>query len=66
VVDVSVFGTTLHTHFIDDTDPVSAIRDALGGDQFRIESISEIPAGLEDTFLYLTRSSKAPLSMEAS
>jgi ABC-2 type transport system ATP-binding protein len=66
VVDVSVFGTTLHAHFIDDADPVSSVRSALGSGEFQIDSISGIPAGLEDTFLYLTRSSKAPLSLEAS
>jgi hypothetical protein len=66
VVDVSVFGTTLHAHLIDDTDPLSSIRNALGGGEIDIESVTEIPAGLEDTFLFLTRSATAPLSMEAT
>jgi ABC-2 type transport system ATP-binding protein len=65
VVDVSVFGTTLHAHFIGDTDPLSSIREVLASREIHIESAGKIPAGLEDTFLYLTRTSKPPLSTEA-
>jgi ABC-2 type transport system ATP-binding protein len=66
IVDVSVFGTNLHAHLVDDADPVGSIREVLSTHEINIESTRVIPAGLEDTFLYLTRSSKAPLSTEAS
>jgi hypothetical protein len=66
VVDVSVFGTNLHVHLVDDVDPMGSIREALGTQEINVESTSEIPAGLEDTFLYLTRRSTPPLSTEAS
>jgi ABC-2 type transport system ATP-binding protein len=66
VVDVSVFGTTLHAHFVDEPDPVGAIRKALDTPEIDIESAHEIPAGLEDTFLYLTRKTIPALSTEAS
>ncbi len=65
VVDVSVFGTHLHAHLVGAADPVGSIREALAAHEINIESTREIPAGLEDTFLYLTRSSTPPLSMEA-
>ena len=66
IVDVSVFGTTLHAHLVDKKDPVGAIRKILDTREIRVESAREIPAGLEDTFLYLTRKTTPPLSMEAS
>jgi ABC-2 type transport system ATP-binding protein len=65
VVDVSVFGTTLHAHFVDEPEPIDAVRTVLGGPDIRVESAREISAGLEDTFLYLTRTSAAPLHTEA-
>jgi len=65
VVDVSVFGTTLHVHLVDEADPMGSIRQALGAHEINVESTSEIPAGLEDTFLYLTRTLTPPLSTEA-
>jgi ABC-2 type transport system ATP-binding protein len=65
VVDVSVFGTTLHAHYIGEADPATTIREGLGRHDIDIESTTAIRAGLEDTFLYLTRSAKAPLSSEA-
>ena len=66
VVDVSVFGTSLHAHLVDETDPLHSIREALATHQIQVESAREIPAGLEDTFLYLTRKNTPPLSTEAS
>ena len=66
IVDVSVFGTTLHAHLVDEIDPVGAIRKVLDTREIRVESAREIPAGLEDTFLYLTRTTTSPLSTEAS
>lgn len=65
VVDVRVFGTTLHAHYIGEADPAITIREGLGTHDIDIESTTEIRAGLEDTFLYLTRSANAPLSPEA-
>ena len=66
VVDVSVFGTTLHAHLVDEVDPVGSIRKVLDSQTISVESTHEIPAGLEDTFLYLTRKTTPPLSTEAS
>jgi len=66
IVDVSVFGTTLHVHLAEsDADPVGVIREILRPHDVRIESAREVPAGLEDAFLYLTRSSTQPTSTEA-
>ena len=65
VVDVSVFGTTLHAHLSGAANPVGTIREILGAHDVRIESAREVPAGLEDAFLYLTRSSTQPTSTEA-
>jgi ABC-2 type transport system ATP-binding protein len=65
VVDVSVFGTNLHAHLVDEADPVGSVREALGTQEINVESTREIPAGLEDTFLYLTRTSTPPLPTEA-
>ena len=66
VVDVSVFGTKLHAHLVGETDPIGSIRKALATNEINVESTREIPAGLEDTFLYLTRKTTPPLSTEAS
>lgn len=66
VVDVSVFGTTLHVHIGDGTDPVGKVREALSSRGIKVASAEVIPAGLEDAFLYLTRSSNRPMSTEAS
>ena len=65
VVDVSVFGTTLHAHLTDAANPVGTIRKILGDHDIQIESARLVPAGLEDAFLYLTRSSTQPASTEA-
>jgi ABC-2 type transport system ATP-binding protein len=65
VVDVSVFGTTLHAHFTGEPDPIVATRAALDSHGIEVDSIEMIQAGLEDTFLYLTRTSP-PLGTEAS
>ena len=66
VVDISVFGTALHAHLVGDADPEGTIREALGRHGIRVDSIRQIPAGLEDTFLYLTRTSADDLAREAS
>ncbi|MCG6950534.1 MAG: ABC transporter ATP-binding protein [Acidobacteria bacterium] len=66
VVDVSVFGTTLHAHLVGATDPGGSIREALARRQIDVESTREVPAGLEDTFLYLTRTATASHATEAS
>jgi ABC-2 type transport system ATP-binding protein len=66
VVDVSVFGTNLHVHFVGEAEPEASIHKILGTREISVEWTREIPAGLEDTFLYLTRRSTHPLSTEAS
>ncbi len=66
IVDVSVFGATLHVHHAEsNVDPVAAIREILKPHDVWIESAREVPAGLEDAFLYLTKSSTRPTSTEA-
>jgi ABC-2 type transport system ATP-binding protein len=65
VMDVSVFGSTLHAHLVGEADPVGSIREALEQREIRLESTREIAAGLEDAFLYLTRASKSHPSTEA-
>jgi ABC-2 type transport system ATP-binding protein len=65
VVDVSVFGTTLHAHLVGETDPTHSVRDVLSKSEVQVESAREIPAGLEDTFLYLTRTSTSAHGTEA-
>lgn len=66
VGDVSVFGTTLHVHLVGQTDPVDSIKKLLSTHDIQVASAREIPAGLEDAFLYLTRSSSQPMSTEAA
>jgi ABC-2 type transport system ATP-binding protein len=66
VVDVSVFGTHLHAHLVGEADPVGSIRELLATHEINVTSTREIPAGLEDTFLFLTRAAISPLSTEAS
>lgn len=60
VADLSVFGTRLHVHLLSDADPIGLIRGALENHEIDLLSLGIISPGLEDTFLYLTRSS--PLS----
>ena len=66
VIDVSVFGTNLHAHLVHEPDPVGAVRMALDTPKIDVDSAQQIPAGLEDTFLYLTRKTTSSLSTEAS
>ena len=66
VGDVSVFGTTLHVHLVGESDPVQSIREILDTRDIQVAEAREIPAGLEDAFLYLTRSSNEPTSTEAA
>ncbi len=66
VGNVSVFGTTLHVHLVDESDPEGSIQKILGGHDLQVSSTRIIPAGLEDAFLYLTRSSIEPTSTEAA
>ena len=65
VVDVSVFGTTLHAHLVGETDPTQSVREVLATSDVHVESAREIAAGLEDTFLYLTRNSTPSRGTEA-
>ena len=66
VADVSVFGNTLHVRVEGARDPVAVVRTALGDSGVPVEGARPIPAGLEDAFLYLTRSPKPEVPMEAS
>ena len=66
VGDVSVFGTTLHVHLVGEGDPAGAIQELLSTHGVRGAEAREIPAGLEDAFLYLTRSSNESTSTEAA
>jgi ABC-2 type transport system ATP-binding protein len=66
VADVSVFGNTLHVRLEDVRDPVAVVRTALTEGGVPTESVRLIPAGLEDAFLYLTRSPAPKVPMEAS
>lgn len=65
VVDVSVFGTKLHAHLVGEADPVGSVLKVLSEREIKVESTREISAGLEDTFLYLTRTPTPALSTEA-
>jgi ABC-2 type transport system ATP-binding protein len=65
VIDVSVFGTTLHAHLVGEADPTLSVRNILARSEVQVESAREIPAGLEDTFLYLTRTSTSARGTEA-
>ena len=66
VGDVSVFGTTLHVHLVGESDPVHSIREILDTRDVQVAEARVIPAGLEDAFLFLTRSSNEPTSTEAA
>jgi len=66
VADVSVFGNTLHVRVEGARDPVAVVRTALGDSGVPVEGARPIPAGLEDAFLYLTRSPEPEVLMEAS
>jgi ABC-2 type transport system ATP-binding protein len=66
VADVSVFGTTLHVHLRGTQHSAESIQQILGTEGIEVEKIDVVTAGLEDAFLYLTRSSENQMSMEAS
>ena len=66
VADVSVFGTTLHVHLEGMQHSAESIQQVLGIEGIEVEKIDVVTAGLEDAFLYLTRSSENRMSMEAS
>jgi hypothetical protein len=66
VADVSVFGMTLHVHIQGTQHSAESIQQILGTQGIEVKKIDVVPAGLEDAFLYLTRSSENRMSMEAS
>ena len=66
VADVSVFGTTLHVHLDSHQHSEDSIREILHSNGVEVEHLDVVPAGLEDAFLYLTRSNDRQMSMEAS
>jgi ABC-2 type transport system ATP-binding protein len=65
VADVSVFGTTLHVHIDGGRHDRESIRKLLRSRGVEVHELTEIAAGLEDAFLYLTRSNET-MSTEAS
>lgn len=66
VVDVAVFGTTIHVRCGDGAAPESAIRACLSRAEVDVAALNEIRAGLEDAFLYLTRNAAGPAATEAA
>jgi ABC-2 type transport system ATP-binding protein len=66
VVDVAVFGPTLHARLEGVDDPAATVRSLLEAGAVELDDVRVIPAGLEDAFLYLTRSSTAAAVAEAS
>lgn len=66
IADVSVFGTTLHVHIDSENHSPDSIRQILSTRGISVEELNVVPAGLEDAFLYLTRSTENRMSMEAS
>ena len=53
--DVTVFGSYLHVRLEGVDAPEAAVAAALDRPGISVDGIREMPAGLEDTFLYLTR-----------
>ena len=58
VADVQPFGACFHVRLESD-DGVPRVRGALDRAGAVVEDVREIPASLEDTFLYLTRTRQA-------
>ncbi|MFH1176749.1 MAG: ABC transporter ATP-binding protein [Acidobacteriota bacterium] len=58
VADVQPFAARFHVRLEHVSDPVALISDALARAGATTEEVREIRAGLEDTFLYLTRSNR--------
>ncbi len=66
VADITVFGSNLHVRLEGVDDPVAAVAAALRRPGIAVESIRATPAGLEDTFLYLTRTGTGESRGEAA
>ena len=66
VADVSVFGTTLHVHLKGAGHSPKSIQQMLLDGGVDVKGIDVVPAGLEDAFLFLTRSTEQQMSTEAS
>ena len=66
VVDVTVFGASLHARVEGAADPEAAVRTALASMGVRDATLRTVRPGLEDAFLYLTRSASAQTALEAS
>jgi ABC-2 type transport system ATP-binding protein len=56
VIDVRPFAARFHARLAESSGAIELLRDALLGAGATIEELRIIPAGLEDTFLHLTRS----------
>ncbi len=66
LADLSVFGDRFHVRLEGVDDPAAAVTAVLEEHGLTAESVRRIPAGLEDTFLYLTRSAGEKAREEAA
>ncbi len=66
LADLSVFGDRFHVRLEGVDDPVAAVAGVLDGHGVAADEIRRIPAGLEDTFLYLTRAAGDEAREEAA
>jgi len=66
VVDVTVFGATLHARVEGAGEPEAAVRTALAAGGVRDATLRTIRPGLEDAFLFLTRSGPPQPLQEAT
>jgi ABC-2 type transport system ATP-binding protein len=64
--DAVVFGSTLHVRLVDVDDPEATVRAVLAGADVELVAMRTTRPGLEDAFLYLTRSPTTPATEEVS
>jgi len=66
VVDVAVFGAALHARVEGAADPEAMVREALASGGVTDAALRSVRPGLEDAFLFLTRSDPGQPAQEAS
>jgi len=66
VVDVAVFGAALHARVEGASDPEAMVREALASGGVTDATLRSVRPGLEDAFLFLTRSDPGQPAQEAS
>lgn len=66
VLEVTPFAAVHHVHLSDPAEAVGRVGEALRARGLTVASITEIPIGLEDTFLYLTRQGRGTTREEAA